>query len=277
MVHVHGQHVEERAVVVGAELVSWSAVLTLKESGCDTVALVSRYPKSESYRLFSGPGKLLFGTRVETNSRVVAIHGRGRVESVEVENTVTGKRAHIPCDTVVFTGDWIADNEIARMGGLDIEPMTGAPIVDSAMRTSRPGVFAVGNMSHPVDTADIVAIEGQHAGDMALRCVENLDADGDYAWPTAASPGVELRAQAPLQWISPSRLYVGDPMPVRDRLVAFVDRYIPFPVLTVEQAGSVVSRTRLLWPAAPGRAFRIPANVLKGIDPRRGAVTVSIA
>jgi thioredoxin reductase len=29
--------------------------------------------------------------------------------------------------------------------------------VDGALRTSRPGVFAAGNLVHPVDTADVAA------------------------------------------------------------------------------------------------------------------------
>ena len=49
LVHLHHAKVGSRALVVGAELVSWSAVLTLRESGCATVGMVSSYPRSEAY------------------------------------------------------------------------------------------------------------------------------------------------------------------------------------------------------------------------------------
>src|SRR5699024_11104917 len=52
LVHINGDRVGTTAVIINAELVSWSAVLTLKQSGCDVKTLVSEYPKSESYRLF---------------------------------------------------------------------------------------------------------------------------------------------------------------------------------------------------------------------------------
>ena len=71
----------------------------------------------------------------------------------------------IDCDTVVLTGDWIPDHELARSAGLDIDPGTQGPVVDTALRTSRPGVFAVGNLLHPVDTADIAALDGRHVAD----------------------------------------------------------------------------------------------------------------
>ncbi|HEV7851362.1 MAG TPA: FAD-dependent oxidoreductase, partial [Mycobacterium sp.] len=41
LVHLHHADVGSRALIVGAELVSWSAVLTLREAGCATVGMVS--------------------------------------------------------------------------------------------------------------------------------------------------------------------------------------------------------------------------------------------
>src|SRR5699024_9601987 len=97
LVHVNHEPVGQRAVVVGAELVSWSAVMTLAEAGCKTESLLSQHPRGESYWLFKVPGTLWFRTRVETDSRVVRIHGKHRVTGVEVENTRTGQRKVITC------------------------------------------------------------------------------------------------------------------------------------------------------------------------------------
>ncbi len=150
---VHLKHMKPgtRAVIVGAELVSWSAALTLQEAGCRPVALISQYPRAESYALFSGPGRLMFRTKVVSQSRVVAVHGRGRVSAVEVEDLVTGQRSRIDCDTVVFTGDWIPDHELLRMAGVAIDPASGAPIVDAAMRTSSAASFRLATSITPWD------------------------------------------------------------------------------------------------------------------------------
>jgi thioredoxin reductase len=270
LVHLHHKEVGTRAVVVGAELVSWSAVMTLKEAGCRTEALVSEYPVGESYSLFRVPGKVMFRTRVETSSKVVAIHGRGRVSGVEVENTRTGERRVIDCDTVVLTGDWIPDNELLRMAGADIDPASRAPVVDAAMRTSVPGVFSVGNVNHPVDTADVVALEGRFAAD---RVREYLAAPG-ATW--AGGPTTRIVPDAPIRWISPSAWGPDRTEPARRRLVAWVDRLIRRPVVTVTQDGRTLARKRLAWPAAPGRVFRIPSELLDDVSPGGGDVRISV-
>lgn len=268
LVHLHHAEVGTKAVVVGAELVSWSAVLTLAEAGCVTEALVSRYPKGESYWAFRGPGSLLFQTRVKTNSRVVAIHGRERVSGVEIEDISTRVRSVIECDTVVFTGDWIADNELLRSAGVEMDAASTAPVVDTGLRTSRPDVFAVGNLTHPVETADVVALEGRF---VAARILARLRTGG-----SAQVAGARLRAEAPLRWVSPGRLTERSGPPPRERLVAWVDRFITSPTVRVTQDGREIASRRLIWPAAPGRAFRIPWNVLAEADPRGGDIILSI-
>ena len=60
IVHLHHGKVGKRAVVVGAELVSWSAVMTLRHAGCSTVAMTTEYPSPESYAAFNVPGKAVF-------------------------------------------------------------------------------------------------------------------------------------------------------------------------------------------------------------------------
>ena len=47
-----------RAVIVGAELVSWSAAMTLREARCRPVLMISAYPAPEAYAAFTIPGRL---------------------------------------------------------------------------------------------------------------------------------------------------------------------------------------------------------------------------
>ena len=57
-----------------------------------------------------------------------------------IENLDSRERTTVDCDTVAFTGDWIPDHELARIGGLEIDPATRGPVVDAGVRTSSPGV-----------------------------------------------------------------------------------------------------------------------------------------
>lgn len=257
LVHLNGQKVGKRAVIVGAELVSWSAALTLQHVGCRTALMTTEYPRADAYFFFSLPGRIFFRTRVSTRTRIVRIVGKPAVEAVEIENLDTGKRRTVACDAVVLTGDWIPDNELARSSGLAIDAGTLGPVVDSALRTERPGVFAIGNLLHPVDTADIAALDGLQVVDSVL------------AWLSGAVPPAEvarLTVEKPLRWVSPQVFRHGDPDAARRRLLLWTDRFVPFPVVVLRQNGVVIAKKRLWWPAAPGRVFRVPTSIMRKVS-----------
>ncbi|QKW36824.1 FAD-dependent oxidoreductase [Actinomadura sp. NAK00032] len=267
LVHLQHRRPGLRAVVVGSELVSWSAVLTLREAGCRTVLMTSERPRGEAYAALPVAGRLGLRVPLRTRTRVTRIIGKHRVKAVQIEDVDTGRRHVVPCDTVVFTGDWIPDNELARSAGLDIDPGTLGPAVDGALRTSRPGVFAAGNLLHPVDTADIAALDGAHAARGVLDHLAGGDRPGE---------AVRIVAAAPLRWISPSTHRPGGRGPARGRLLAWVDEYVPFPRVAVVQDGRTLAERRLPWPTAPGRVFRIPSGMLDAVRPDGGDVRVSL-
>jgi len=268
LVHVQGRKVGQRAVVVGAELVSWSAVLTLREGGCGTALMTTTFERSEAYAAFAVPGRLALGVPVARRTEVVRVIGRERVTGVELRHLDTGARRVFACDTVVFTGDWIPDHELARSGGLDIDASHLGPIVDTALRTSAPGVFAAGNLLHPVDTADVAALDGRHVATQVRRHLEG------EATPAA---GVRILADEPFVWVAPGIVRPGDPAPARSRLLLWSSVHRAAPRIEVRQDGRVVTRTRVPWPVSPGRVFRVPSTVLDHIDPRGGDAFIGLA
>src|SRR4029078_2883405 len=224
---------------VGAELVSWSAVLTLREAGCATAGMVSGYPRSEAYAVFRLPGRFLMDGPVFTRSRVVGISGRDRVRAAVVENTETGARTTVECDTVVFTGDWIPDHELARTGGLAMGAATRGPGVDAGLRTSCPGVFAVGNLLHPVDTADGAALDGRHVASALTRWLQGRDVgpEDDGRRP------VRIRTEKPLRWVAPQLVSSGVGAP-RGHLLFWVDEARRLPRLRAVQDGRPLATNR---------------------------------
>ncbi|MEO3763988.1 NAD(P)/FAD-dependent oxidoreductase [Streptomyces sp. B8F3] len=267
LVHLHHRPVGKRAVIVGGELVSWSAALTLREAGCTPALMISEHPKAESYGVFNAAGRTALRVPVATRSRVTRIIGKTRCEAVEIEHLDTGRRRTVACDTVVFTGDWIPDHELARAAGLTLDPGTLGPLTDTALRTSRPGIYAAGNLLHPVDTADIAALDGRHVAEQIRR---------DLHGENQPTDGVRLIANEPFRWITPQILRPGDPAPPRGRLLLWTDTFIRFPKITVRQDAGTVATRRLPWPAAPGRAFRIPSTLLNDVSPRGGPVHVGV-
>jgi thioredoxin reductase len=179
---VHQEHlpVGKRAVIVGAELVGLSALLTLWQAGVKCVAMVTDLPRHQIYFPYL-PVKWVVAdiftrTPLVTNARITNIFGQRRVEGIELtyEN---GQTQIVECDTVVFTGDWIPEHEMARLGGLRIDQGTRGPQVDGDFRSSVKGVFAAGNLLRGVAIADHCALEGGRAARSIARYLRNA------GWP----------------------------------------------------------------------------------------------
>ncbi len=267
LVHLQHRTPGRRAVVVGGELVSWSAVLTLREAAARTVLMTTRYPTPESYAAFNIPGKLVLRVPVATRTRITRIIGKKRVEAVEIEHLNSGQRRRVDCDTVVFTGDWIPDHELARTASLDLDPGTLGPLIDTMQRASTPGVFAIGNLVHTADTADIAALDGRHVLDPLLRYLHGTE---------PSERVVRILVDEPFRWITPGLLRDGDPAPSRRRMLLWTDKLIRRPHVTVHQDGQQIATHTTAWPASPGRVFRIPANVLNRVDYTGGDVIIGL-
>jgi len=189
LVHLRRARVGRRAVVVGAEHVSFSAVMTLREGGCDTVAMVTEHPSHQTYAPLAWLAAGRLGVPILGRTRVVEIRGRERVDAVVLDDGRT-----LACDTVVFTGDWIPDHELARAAGLIMDATRG-PRIDLALATSAEGVFAAGNLVHAAEAADVAALSGRHAARAAYAFLQ--DGGGGS---TDAGLAIECRPpQAPSQ------------------------------------------------------------------------------
>ena len=279
LVHLHGKRPGRRAVIVGAEPVSWSAVLTLRDADCRTALMTTAHPVADSPAPFTFAGRTLLKVPVATRTRVTRITGRGRLSSVEIEHTGTGARRTVDCDTLVLTGDWIPDHELARSAGLDMDPGTKGPLVDTALHTSRPGVFAAGNMLHPVDTADIAALDGRHVAEQAERWLTGtppVATDMLSINEGKAAVGVPLRADPPFRWVAPGLLTAGAPAPPRGHLLAWADETVRRPRVALRQDGRLLGSHRSALTAAPGRVFRVPWRLLSGYDPEGGPVRLGL-
>ena len=159
--------VGKKAVIVGAELVSLSALMTLQHADVKCLMMITEESKHQiefPYVVMKwAVADILTRTPIITNTRITNIFGQKRVEGIEL-TSANGQINIVECDTLIFTGNWIPENEMARLGGLAIDPITRGPKIDAEFHSSVSGVFAAGNLLRGVETADHCAIEGIKAG-----------------------------------------------------------------------------------------------------------------
>jgi len=89
-----------RAVIVGAEHVSFSAVMTLKHAGVKTVAMLTDKKKHETVGLVRFALGLWYRFKLMTKSEIVEVLGDKRVTGIRIRRN--GVERVIACDTIVF-------------------------------------------------------------------------------------------------------------------------------------------------------------------------------
>ena len=164
----------------------------------------------------------------------------------------------VAVDAVVFTGDFIPDNELARLAQLSMDPGTKGPACDADGAHER-----ARGLRHRQPRAP--GRDGRRGG--ATRPVVGRAAaawlrDGDRR-PTGPAT-VRLRVADPLLWVAPNLVVPGgaatEPLLVRSRV--FLDR----PRLDVTQGGRLLGSYRLRR-MIPNRSHALPAGCLRLVQP----------
>lgn len=144
------------------------------------------------------------------------IHGRKRVEGVTIcrvdarRKPITGTERFVPCDTVVVSVGLIPENELSEKAGINIDQITGGPVVDEWMETSQPGIFACGNVLNVYDLVDYVTYTGETAGRAAARFIKGQLPERKPV-PVMAGPGIRLvvpQTITPARVVEPVNLYL---------------------------------------------------------------------
>ena len=108
---------------------------------------------------------------------IVNIKGKKRVEGVTVAKVdpqfkpILDTERFVPCDTILLSVGLIPENELSKMIDVEIDPITGGPVVDEGRETSLPGIFACGNVVHVYDLVDDVSKVGEVAGKAAAKYI----------------------------------------------------------------------------------------------------------
>jgi len=273
-VYLGGERLPGRALIVGAEHVSFSAMVTLAHAGADVIALVTDRRAQQSYAAFALAAAAAWRVPVWTSTAVRRVAGRGRLTAVELADLRTGATRFVECDTLVFTGDWIPDHELARLAGTAMDIGTRGPAVDTGLQTSVPNVFAAGNLVHAAETADVAALDGSHAArHIAAALSDDHRRPAGQPCGLPLSPPVPVTVTSPLAWISPNLIRTTSALPPRGRFLLRSEIFRRRARLEVRQGDRVLARERARL--IPGRPVHLSADWLAQVRPSDGPVLVA--
>ncbi len=185
-----------RALILGTESVSLSAVLTLRRAGVEVAGLVGEDPLPCTYPAAWAAFKAAFRLPVYAPAEIRAIVGQRRVEGVLLG--LGGGEELVPCDTVIVSGRFRPDAALAEAAGLSLDPSSRGPLVDQGLRTTTAGVLAAGNLLRGANMHDLCALEGRRA---ARTLLADLARDREDA-----AGRVRIRALPPIRFVVPQFL-----------------------------------------------------------------------
>lgn len=159
----------ERPVIVGTELVSFSALWTLRSVGIKPVAMIEENPRITAYRASALLARVL-GVPIHYNAKISDIGDVAELNRVTIDSPKTGQR-EIACDGIIFSGEFVGENSVLRASHLALCPDTQLPLVDQNWLSSDPAVSVIGNATHPADMGDQCYHEGLKAGTSVARLI----------------------------------------------------------------------------------------------------------
>lgn len=151
---------------------------------------------------------------------VTNIKGNSRITEVDIapinefRDPVKEEQFTLKCDSLLLSVGLIPENELSLKVGVELDKVTGGPLVDDNLMTNVPGVFACGNVLHVHDLVDYVSEESEICGKAAAEYINSgLTKSKEikvktgnlvrYVLPTTAEIGKEalisLRSMAPAE------------------------------------------------------------------------------
>ncbi len=196
MVYLNHKRPFKRPVIIGTELVSFSAIATCRHMGMRPVAMLEENERI-TVRQVMRPYPAIMGVPVRFNAGNIRILGHKTVEAVEY-TTTGGHRKTIATDGVLITGRFRPESALLHASHLEVDPATGGPSIDQYGRASDPSYFCTGNLLRPVETSSWCWHE---AVETAGRIVQDL------AHPIGSPQGTRLCSADPaIRFVLPQRL-----------------------------------------------------------------------
>ena len=177
MIYLKRQRPFRRPVIIGSELVAFSALLSCRYAGIKPVAMIEASSTINCWRVSALLPRLL-GTELLTGSTLEKIVGQKQVNAVRIKRS-SAQSETLECDGVIFSGDFIGESSLAKMAGFEFDMTGNSPLIDAYGRCSNLDYFACGNISYPLKTAGQCWHEGRL---MARRVKASLDGALPDTW-----------------------------------------------------------------------------------------------
>ncbi len=195
-INMEGYMVGKRVVILGSGDIGLIMARRMTLEGAKVLAVAELMPFSGGLTRNIVQCLDDFDIPLLLSHTVQEIRGKDRVEGVTISKVdenfkpIPGTETIYDCDTLLLSVGLLPENELSKSAGIEIDPVTSGPIVNEAMETSVPGIFASGNVVHVHDLVDFVTAESRRAGENAARFVLGQLKESGPVQSTDAGAGI---------------------------------------------------------------------------------------
>ncbi len=171
-VNMEGYMVGRKVVILGSGDIGLIMARRMTLEGAEVEAVVEIMPYSGGLSRNIVQCLDDFNIPLLLSHTVINIEGKDRVKAVTIakvdenKKPIKGTERRIECDTLLLSVGLIPENELSINAGIELNDITGGPVVNESMETSA-------DVVHVHDLVDWVTEESRRAGKNAARYVQN--------------------------------------------------------------------------------------------------------
>jgi len=151
LVYLQGMRPFRRPVILGSELVSFSAIETCRHLGIRPLAMIEEQNRIIARKTLQ-PYLTFRGVGLYVNAVQPKIIGRDQVEAIEFTDPA-GHLQRIETDGVIISGRFRPESALLRQSHLEVDPHSGGPVIDQFGQCSDPAYYSAGNLLRPAETS----------------------------------------------------------------------------------------------------------------------------
>ena len=179
----------ERAVVIGTEIVSFSALMSAKHLGIKVEAMIEEKEEIETFCLIKYITKFLLGIPIHTGVKLKNINTENKnVKSITISKNDISEE--IPCDGVIFSGKFTPESSILQKSFADFNTQNSSLNITQNFQSSNKGTFIAGNVTRGALAAFRCYFEGKKVASKIKEYLNfkrtpqivKIEADDNVAW-----------------------------------------------------------------------------------------------
>ncbi len=221
----------QKAVIIGSESVSFSAIMTCRHAGIEVAAMIEEESRINMYAPLKPATEKLLGIPIITNTKHITIEGQEKnISGVTIHKG--DKEEFIECDGVIFTGLFTPEGALMQESFERFNVRNNSAFVTQNFQTCDPRFFVAGNALRGALAAFKCYKEG---GKVAKHIHDSIETD-------TPPRTVTIKGDDSIAWMVPSMIDIDKPS---ERLTTLRFRHATKGTLYVYLNGKEMLRQRV--------------------------------